>query len=53
MCGAGPFVFKNSEILGKHSLGIDTSFATMSDPPTKNLGFFVQANGGCHFRVNT
>ena len=39
----GQFLFKNSEILGKHSFSIDTSFATMSDPLTPNLGFFVQA----------
>ena len=29
--------------MAKHSLGIDTSFTTMSDQPTHNLGFFVQA----------
>ena len=37
------FPLKNSEILAKHSLGIDTSFATMSDPSTPNLKFLVQA----------
>ena len=42
--GAGPiFYLKNSEISGKYSLGINTSFATMSDPPTPNLGFLVHA----------
>ena len=40
------FLFNNSEILAKHSLGIDTSFATMSDQPTQNWGFFVQASAG-------
>ena len=39
----GKFLFKNSEILSQHSFGIYTSFATMSDQPTYNLGFFVQA----------
>ena len=37
------FLFKNSEILSKHSLCIDTSFATMSDPLPPNLVFLVQA----------
>ena len=40
----GQFLLKNSEILAKHFLGIDTSFATMSEPSTPNLGFLVQAN---------
>ena len=38
------FIFKNSEILGKHSLGIDSAFATMGYPPTHNLGVLVQAS---------
>ena len=32
------FFNKKSEILGKHSQGIWTSFAYMSDSPTPNLG---------------
>ena len=36
----------NSEILGEHSVGIDTAFATMSETPTQNLGVLVQARGG-------
>ena len=39
----GQFLFKNSEILGKHSQGIDTAFATTSDTPTHNLGGLGQA----------
>ena len=31
------FIFKNSEIFGKHSLGIDTAFATMSEPPLHGI----------------
>ena len=31
------FVKKNSEIFGKHSIGIYTSFATISEPLTPNL----------------
>ena len=42
--GAGQFLFINSEILGQHSAGIDTSFATKSDTPTHNLGVLVQAS---------
>ena len=44
ICAApGQFLFKNSEILGKQSLGINTSFATMGYTPTFNLGVLVQA----------
>ena len=35
-------------MLAKHSLGIDASFATMSDQPTHNLGYFVQAAADSH-----
>ena len=40
------FVKKNSEIFGekKHYLGIDTIFATMSEPLTPNLQFLVQSS---------
>ena len=41
----GQLLFINSEILGNHSLGIDTKFATMSDPQTQELLILVQSNG--------
>ena len=34
---------KNSEMFGRNSLGLDMLFATMSDPPTPNFQFLVQA----------
>ena len=45
MRGAGLIFFINSEILRKHSLGIDTPFGTLAYHPTHNLGVLVQANG--------
>ena len=36
-------LLKNSDILGKHQVEIETSFVTMSDPPTPNQEFLVQA----------
>ena len=43
----GQFLLINSEMLGNHSLGIDTAFATMSDQPTHNLAILGQPNGRC------
>ena len=37
------YFFSKALKFGKHSLRIDTSFATMSDPHTPNLEFIVQA----------
>ena len=39
MCSAGLISSTNSDILGDLSFGIETSFATMRDPLTPNLGF--------------
>ena len=38
------FSSKTMKFLEKHSLGIDTLFATMSDQPTPNLQFLVQSS---------
>ena len=35
---SGQFIFKNSEIFGRHALDIDTAFAIMSDQPTPQIG---------------
>ena len=43
----GQFLFIKFDILGQHSVGIDTAFATKSDTPTHNLGVLVQANVKC------
>ena len=40
----GQYLFINSEILGNHSGGIDTAFATMIDQPTHNLEILGQPN---------
>ena len=37
-------VTKNLKFLEKHYLGIDTIFATMSEPLTPNLQFLVQSS---------
>ena len=41
------FLFINSDILGNHSRGIDTAFATMSDQPTHNLEILGQPSAHC------
>ena len=41
---ARKFSFQKVKFLGKHSLRIDTAFATLYYPPTHNLGVLVQAN---------
>ena len=38
------FVKKNLKFLEKHHLGIDTIFATMSEPLTPNLQFLVHSS---------
>ena len=40
----GQFIFKNSEILRKPSIGISTAVAPMSDQPAPKLEPFIQAS---------
>ena len=42
--GAGTISYQKLEILGKHSLGIDTALAILYYPTADDLGVLVQAN---------